>query len=81
MQRCIVQQFHSSARYVSYKDVKAFTVALKPIYKTPTEESALEALGELERIWGTKTGSPSAPGGITGMSFRPCSSIRSRYGG
>jgi transposase-like protein len=54
VQRCIIHQIRSSTRYVSYKDVKAFTTALKPIYKAPTEESALEALGELERIWGTK---------------------------
>jgi len=54
VQRCIIHQIRSSTRYVSYKDVKAFTAALKPIYKAPTEESALEAMGELERIWGTK---------------------------
>jgi putative transposase len=54
VQRCIIHQIRSSTRYVSYKDVKAFTAALKPIYKAPTEESALEALCELERIWGAK---------------------------
>jgi transposase-like protein len=54
VQRCIIHQIRSSTRYVSYKDIKAFTTALKPIYKAPTEESALEALGELERIWGAK---------------------------
>jgi transposase-like protein len=42
VQRCIIHQIRSSTRYVSYKDVKAFTAALKPIYKAPTEESALE---------------------------------------
>jgi transposase-like protein len=54
IQRCIIHQIRSSTRYVSYKDVKAFTAALKPIYKAPTEESALEALGDLERVWGAK---------------------------
>lgn len=54
VQRCIIHQIRSSTRYVSYKDVKAFTTALKPIYKAPTEESALEALGELERTWSAK---------------------------
>ena len=54
VQRCIIHQIRSSTRYVSYKDVKAFTAVLKPIYKAPTEESALEALGELERTWGAK---------------------------
>lgn len=28
--------------------------ALKPIYKAPTEESALEALDDLVRVWGAK---------------------------
>jgi transposase-like protein len=54
VQRCIIHQIRSSTRYVSYKDVKTFTAALKPIYKAPTEESALEALGELERTWSAK---------------------------
>jgi len=54
IQRCIIHQIRSSTRYVSYKDVKAFTSALKPIYKAPAEESALEALDELERTWGAK---------------------------
>lgn len=54
VQRCIIHQIRSSTRYVSYKDIKAFTAALKPIYKTPTEDAALAALDELERVWGAK---------------------------
>lgn len=54
IQRCIIHQIRSSTRYVSYKDVKAFTAALKPIYKAPSEESALEALNDLEAAWGVK---------------------------
>jgi transposase-like protein len=54
IQRCIIHQIRSSTRYVSYKDIKAFTTALKPIYKAPTEESALTALDELERVWNAK---------------------------
>ena len=54
IQRCIIHQIRSSTRYVSYKDVKAFTAALKPIYKAPTEEAALEALNELEAAWDVK---------------------------
>ena len=54
IQRCIIHQIRSSTRYVSYKDVKAFTAALKPIYKAATEEAALAALDELETAWGTK---------------------------
>ena len=54
IQRCIIHQIRSSTRYVSYKDIKAFTAALKPIYKAPTEEAALAALDELETAWGVK---------------------------
>lgn len=54
VQRCIIHQIRSSTRYVSYKDVKAFTAALKPIYKAPTEEAAMAALEALETTWGAK---------------------------
>ena len=54
VQRCIIHQIRSSTRYVSYKDIKQFTAALKPIYKAPTEESALGALDDLEEAWGSK---------------------------
>jgi putative transposase len=54
VQRCIIHQIRASIRYVSYKDVKAFSADLKPIYKAATEESALAALDELEAKWGAK---------------------------
>lgn len=53
-QRCIIYQIRVCTRYVSYKDVKAFTADLKTIYKASTEESALAALDELEGKWGSK---------------------------
>jgi transposase-like protein len=54
VQRCIIHQIRSSTRYVSYKDIKEFTAALKPIYKAPTEAAALAALDEMEQAWGVK---------------------------
>lgn len=54
VQRCVIHQIRSSTRYVSYKDVKAFTADLKPIYKAPTEELALVELDRLEAAWGGK---------------------------
>lgn len=54
IQRCIIHQIRSSTRYVSYKDIKAVTAALKPIYKAPTEEMALTALDEFEQTWGKR---------------------------
>lgn len=43
VQRCVIHQIRASTRYVSYKDVKAFSADLKPIYKAATEELALAA--------------------------------------
>ena len=54
VQRCVIHQIRASTRYVSYKDLKAFTADLKPVYKAPTEEIALAAMDELEAKWGTK---------------------------
>ncbi len=54
VQRCVIHQIRASTRYVSYKDVKAFSADLKPIYKAATEELALTALDELEGKWGSK---------------------------
>jgi putative transposase len=54
IQKCIIHQIRNSIKYVSYKDLKKITSALKPIYKAPTEESALEELDQFERIWGEK---------------------------
>jgi len=54
VQRCILHQIRNSTRYVSYKDLKAFTAGLKPIYKAATEEAALLALGEFEETWGAR---------------------------
>nr|WP_270705633.1 transposase [Enterococcus faecalis] len=44
VQKCIVHQIRNSIRFVGYKDLKAVTTDLKPIYKASTEELALEAL-------------------------------------
>ncbi len=54
VQRCIIHQIRSSTRYVSYKDIKQFTADLKPVYKAPTEETALASMDEFEAKWGGK---------------------------
>jgi len=54
VQRCVIHQIRASTRYVSYKDLKAFTADLKPVYKAPTEESALAAMDEFEAKWSQK---------------------------
>lgn len=54
VQRCVVHQIRNATKYVSYKDLKAFTAGLKPIYKAATESAALLALEEFEAVWGDK---------------------------
>lgn len=54
VQRCIIHQIRNSTRYVSYKDLKAFTADLKPIYKAADESLGLMALDEFEAKWGKK---------------------------
>lgn len=52
IQKCIVHQIRNSIKYVSYKDVKKITSALKPIYTAATEDAALEELNRFEKAWG-----------------------------
>lgn len=54
VQKCIVHQIRNSIRYVSYKDVKKVTAALKPIYTASSEAAASEELDKFESVWGTK---------------------------
>ena len=54
VQKCVLHQIRSSTRYVSYKDIKAFTSDLKKIYRAVTEEKALSELDSLEDVWGKK---------------------------
>jgi putative transposase len=54
VQRCIIHQIRTSTRYVSYKDLKAFTADLKPIYKASDESAGISALDEFDAKWGKK---------------------------
>lgn len=54
VQRCIIHQIRNSTRYVSYKDLKAFTADLKPIYKASDEALGISALDEFDAKWGKK---------------------------
>lgn len=54
IQKCIVHQIRNSIRYVSYKDTKKLLTNLKPVYTAPTEDAALAALDDFEKIWGAK---------------------------
>ncbi|MGK5512282.1 IS256 family transposase [Brevibacillus formosus] len=54
IQKCVIHQIRNSIKYVSYKDLKKITADLKPIYKAPTEQAALEELEQFEQTWGSK---------------------------
>ena len=50
----IEDQIRNSIKYVSYKDVKKITSALKPIYTAASEIAALDELDGFEQVWGDK---------------------------
>ena len=52
IQKCIVHQIRNFIRYVSYKDTKKLLSGLKPVYTAASEDAALAALGDFEKIWG-----------------------------
>lgn len=54
IQRCIVHQVRYSARFVNYKDRKAFCGDMREVYTAPTEEGGLAALDKFEEKWGGK---------------------------
>jgi transposase-like protein len=54
IQKCIVHQIRNSVRYVSYKDTKKLLANLKPVYTAVSEDAALQALDDFEKIWGAK---------------------------
>lgn len=54
VQRCIIHQIRTSTRFISYKDIKAFTANLKKVYRAVNEEVAQKELNNLEETWGKK---------------------------
>jgi len=54
VQLCIVHMVRNSLRYVPFKDYKAVAANLKQIYKSTTEDKALQALDEFAERWDEK---------------------------
>ena len=54
IQKCIIHQIRSSTRYVNYKDIKELMNDLKTIYKSNSEETALNQLEFFDDKWGKK---------------------------
>jgi len=53
-QICVVHQIRNSARYVVWKDKKAFTSDMKSIYNAPNKDAAKTELDRFEKNWGSK---------------------------
>lgn len=54
IQNCIIHQLRNSAKYVSYKDIKALMADLKAVYAAVDEPSALDALETFADHWDSK---------------------------
>lgn len=54
VQTCIVHLLRNSLKFVGWKQRKAVATDLKEIYRAPNAETAMERLGEFEKIWGEK---------------------------
>jgi transposase-like protein len=53
-QICVVHQIRNSARYVVWKDKKAFSADMKLIYNAPTKQAAKASLEDFEVKWNDK---------------------------
>lgn len=51
IQKCVVHQIRTSLKYVSYKDLKAVTAGLRPIYTAANEAAAQVALDRFADTW------------------------------
>ena len=54
VQTCIVHEIRSSTRYVSYKDLRAVTKDLRPIYTAVNADQALIELERFDERWGAQ---------------------------
>jgi putative transposase len=54
VQTCVVHLIRASMRYVSWKERKTVSAALKEIYRAPNETAALEALERFEERFGDR---------------------------
>jgi len=52
IQLCIIHQLQNSFKYVSYKDLKAFSKDFRQVYTAINAEAALDKLYEMKDKWG-----------------------------
>jgi len=54
VQTCVIHLIRASLRFASWKDRKAITAALRPIYTAATVEAATDAMDTFELEWGDR---------------------------
>lgn len=54
VQLCIIHQVRNSLKYVSWKDYKAVTADLKQVYRSASEDEALQELEKFGKKWDQK---------------------------
>lgn len=54
VQTCVIHLIRASTRFCSWKDRKAVTAALRPVYTAINEEAAADALDTFEIEWGDR---------------------------
>ena len=54
VQTCVVHEIRASTRYVSYRDRKQVTAALRPVYTAANEPDARAALERFDQQWGAQ---------------------------
>lgn len=54
VQTCVIHLIRGSLRFCSWKDRKAITAALRPIYTAATVDAAAEAMDDFELEWGDR---------------------------
>ena len=54
VQSCVIHLIRASLRFASWKDRRAITVALRPVYTAPTVEAAADAMDTFELEWGDR---------------------------
>ena len=72
VQLCIIHMVRNSLKYVSWKDYKAITAALKQIYQAATEEQALLALDHFPTTGMPSTRRSASLGARIGRTSIPC---------
>jgi putative transposase len=54
VQTCVIHLIRASTRLCSWKDRRAVTAALRPVYTAPTVEAAADAMDTFELEWGDR---------------------------